>query len=436
MKRGFFAAVVAIGVVVFGCKGVGVIKPKVGDACTKGLGACLDDHTELACQNGTYISAPCRGPKGCQVQTSPSSSTATMTCDASANQTGDPCSTDDEDTGACSADGKQAIECNSGKWQVFACSGEKGCTSKATQIVCDERATLDADAFCTKALGEVATFVQSKCSKKERALSDVIVGVGGFAEKITFCREWMTSITENNRGTIDASKKDACAAAIAAAGQTAMAFPASNYHDRPLAECAGLVTGSQDVGKPCGSRLECKDGLVCSGYWKARAASVKDTSGKAKAEGTCAKLGGPGDPCDADDSIFPELGGISWQCAAGLHCDYDTATSSSKCSAAKKDGEDCMFDSDCSAPSECVVNKCAPGPAAQKLGENCGTFDCATGLQCEATNPSLGAGHKCAPKKAAGEKCVISEDCRGRCLTPKDAAIGTEGKCVEVCGVK
>ena len=43
-------------------------KPKAGAACEKGRALCQDGKTELSCQDGKYLAAPCKGPKGCYTQ--------------------------------------------------------------------------------------------------------------------------------------------------------------------------------------------------------------------------------------------------------------------------------------------------------------------------------------------------------------------------------
>src|SRR5215470_17821934 len=68
-------------------------RSKPGDTCRAGTSTCMDRTTELACQAGRYIAAPCRGPEGCSEKAS------VVTCDVAANVTGDVCSTDDEGKG-------------------------------------------------------------------------------------------------------------------------------------------------------------------------------------------------------------------------------------------------------------------------------------------------------------------------------------------------
>ena len=126
---GLFLAL-SVGVVVAGggCK---FFKQKVGDKCQTGQGACLDAKNELSCQSGVYISMPCKGAKGCDV------SGSKVTCDISANLDGDPCSTEDEDLGACAGDKKSMVACNKGKFAVIPCRGAKACNESGSKIDCD-----------------------------------------------------------------------------------------------------------------------------------------------------------------------------------------------------------------------------------------------------------------------------------------------------------
>jgi hypothetical protein len=107
---------------------LGCGKPKAGDTCTKGKAACQDDKTELICQGGKFIVAPCKGPKGCAVTGD------TLHCDISGNVAGDLCSTDDEGNSACTSDGKQMVSCEKGKYTVTPCRGPAGCKTNKCDV--------------------------------------------------------------------------------------------------------------------------------------------------------------------------------------------------------------------------------------------------------------------------------------------------------------
>ena len=106
-------------------------KAKVGDPCTQGQAACLDQKTELACQGGNFIAAPCKGSKGCVVQGEE------QRCDYSGNAVGDVCSTDDEGKAECTAEGER-ISCTNGKYVVEPCRGPDGCKVAGDRVDCDK----------------------------------------------------------------------------------------------------------------------------------------------------------------------------------------------------------------------------------------------------------------------------------------------------------
>jgi len=84
-----FLAITAFSAAAPGCKS------KPGDSCKMGTAVCADEHSELSCQDGKLIAAPCKGAKGCATNGS------LVECDVSANADGDVCSTEDENKGAC-----------------------------------------------------------------------------------------------------------------------------------------------------------------------------------------------------------------------------------------------------------------------------------------------------------------------------------------------
>ena len=121
----------------FGCKEK---PPGPGDPCKPTEIRCVDAKTELACQKGTFIEAPCKGPAGCKADTNH------LYCDFTGNATGDPCSTDDEGNAKCIGTDRR-ITCRGGKYFVDACRGDEGCRS-AGIIRCDQSKAEDDDA-CT-----------------------------------------------------------------------------------------------------------------------------------------------------------------------------------------------------------------------------------------------------------------------------------------------
>lgn len=105
-------------------------KPGPGSSCDKGEARCIDKKSQLVCQKGSYIQAPCKGPRGCSL--TPSG----VSCDITGNQPGDVCSTDEEGASAC-LDPKTKIVCTDGKFVATSCRGPKGCETLDGRPLCD-----------------------------------------------------------------------------------------------------------------------------------------------------------------------------------------------------------------------------------------------------------------------------------------------------------
>jgi hypothetical protein len=120
----------------------GACKPKAGETCESD--SCADEHTLLICKHNRYLAAQCDGPKGCKVDGK------IAHCDFSTNKVGSPC--DDRFFGKrmCGADGKSAVTCQDGKFNVVGCSGPNGCsaTGDADALVkdCDTTVAKEGDA--------------------------------------------------------------------------------------------------------------------------------------------------------------------------------------------------------------------------------------------------------------------------------------------------
>jgi hypothetical protein len=110
------------------------LKPKAGGKCaTNGKYLCDSGGTALLCQDGTYVSMPCRGPKGC-MGTGPGSQ-----CDDDLAQEGDVCMTTLNENYACSTDHKKELLCKDGKFaEVRSCKGPKACAIQGDMIHCDD----------------------------------------------------------------------------------------------------------------------------------------------------------------------------------------------------------------------------------------------------------------------------------------------------------
>jgi hypothetical protein len=113
-------------------------EPGPGDACKPTDIRCADPKTELACQRGTFIAAPCKGPMGCKEDGKH------LFCDVTGNAEGDPCSTDEDGAAKCIGD-KQRITCRGGKYTIDWCRGDQGCDAKTGTVKCDQSKGQDGD---------------------------------------------------------------------------------------------------------------------------------------------------------------------------------------------------------------------------------------------------------------------------------------------------
>jgi hypothetical protein len=111
-----------------------------GEPCKPDGVRCQDPRTELACQNGFYIAAPCKGPKGCR------ETDKKLLCDITGNVAGDVCATTDEGNSRCKSGGRERIVCRGGKYVVEPCRGRRGCYSSAGSHGCDQSVAVDGDA--------------------------------------------------------------------------------------------------------------------------------------------------------------------------------------------------------------------------------------------------------------------------------------------------
>jgi hypothetical protein len=155
-------------VVATGCK------PHAGSSCDKGESRCQDRTTQLACQNGSYVATPCRGPGGCAL------TAAGISCDISKNRAGDRCSTDDEGAAICK-DQRNMLVCRSGQYRLEACRGPDGCQMEGTRAKCDTSVALPGDTC--KDLGSKACSVDGKqllaCTNDKMTLTNYCRGQDG-----------------------------------------------------------------------------------------------------------------------------------------------------------------------------------------------------------------------------------------------------------------
>ena len=129
------AAIFAVSLLVIlsQCKG---LKPTPGAPCMIGNNKfnCTDPLTALLCQNGKWVTMPCRGPKGC------SGSGTFQRCDDDLAQAGDACMMEASgDNIACSLDKVSELTCVAGVWKLTrTCKGPKKCTLIGTTFNCDD----------------------------------------------------------------------------------------------------------------------------------------------------------------------------------------------------------------------------------------------------------------------------------------------------------
>ena len=132
-KRLTFAVLsILLVLVLVQCKG---LKQKAGDKCTSnGRLECTDPSTALLCLNGTLVTDPCRGPKGC------SGIGAQSDCDDDLGQVGEPCRVDSSGANyACSTDLNSELNCQNNKWAVEStCKGPNHCKVTGSTVNCDD----------------------------------------------------------------------------------------------------------------------------------------------------------------------------------------------------------------------------------------------------------------------------------------------------------
>lgn len=116
---------------------MGCGKPKAGEKCEEvGRRACVDGKTALYCVSGAWQLDTCKGPKGCLEEKN------NATCDLTENAEGDPCPVALDGFGACRADRATRALCQKGKYVVEPCRGPDGCTmQQGGMSTCDHSVT-------------------------------------------------------------------------------------------------------------------------------------------------------------------------------------------------------------------------------------------------------------------------------------------------------
>jgi hypothetical protein len=137
MSRWSFVAVCFALVALGGCK------PKAGGTCKIELKeVCVADKSALVCHDGKWEEMPCKGPKGC-------SKDAENACDQSVADDKDVCNVVDDHM--CTNDKKSMLECKKDRRWAFvqSCLGPRGCALDQKKVTCDNSLANLADA-CTE----------------------------------------------------------------------------------------------------------------------------------------------------------------------------------------------------------------------------------------------------------------------------------------------
>ena len=106
-------------------------EPGPGDSCKHADMRCADPHTELTCEKGVFVAAPCKGPLGCKEDGKH------LLCDFTGNAEGDRCSLEEDGNAKCIGD-RQRITCRVGKYTLDWCRGPEGCAATGTAVKCDQ----------------------------------------------------------------------------------------------------------------------------------------------------------------------------------------------------------------------------------------------------------------------------------------------------------
>lgn len=152
---------------------------RAGGSCKGSEATCRDDKTALACHGGRFVEVACRGPAGCAKYRGGAS------CDTSVASAGEACMGEDDEY-ACSPDGRRALVCKGGQFQLYLeCRGAQGCAMSGRDVSCDTSIARVADPC--KAQGALACDEERKqllvCRHGKMELSRHCRGPGACSEK-------------------------------------------------------------------------------------------------------------------------------------------------------------------------------------------------------------------------------------------------------------
>jgi len=92
--------------------------PKPGEYCDDNWAQCLDDHTALWCDNGTFREFSCPGPEGCRLTAV--GRQRVSSCDPNGMKPGDKCISMFAGFVLCTG-GTTNLKCNGNKWVSVEC---------------------------------------------------------------------------------------------------------------------------------------------------------------------------------------------------------------------------------------------------------------------------------------------------------------------------
>jgi len=95
------------------------------------VAACALEGGMIACHSGRFELVACRGPRGCETIA------GQPNCDQSVADPGDACKL--PNAKSCSTDKQAVLRCREGQLrQLYSCRGESGCSSSAGKLACDQ----------------------------------------------------------------------------------------------------------------------------------------------------------------------------------------------------------------------------------------------------------------------------------------------------------
>jgi hypothetical protein len=278
----------------------------------------------------------------------------------------------------------------------------------------------DVATFCNGAYGALVRAFESCCSAADMSTAEYRFADGLLHLLISACETDLPGRIAKGRLSYDPQQAAMCIAAVQAelanyqcgVGINAPAMMGTSA-------CKVVFTGLQPLNAPCGSDIDCQDGLTCIGY-------------NVQMDGTCQQPPATGAVCGK----APTDGGtttlsVNWNFGNHPDCttgDYCPSIGGSKCQVQSGPGGSCGADNECFVGLTCHLGTCGTtGPTGVNTPCSSST-DCQKGLNCTYGD----GGGTCEQKLPSGSACkgVLGGQCQGRCDVPDG---GTTGTCVEFC---